>query len=606
MAAENNQGQRSRRSDRYNEQVPQRVNQAAAQMQMRQGPSGNPGGWQNGYTSQKEARQQHEAMQRYYAQQEYNARMRSSWKENTGTFQQDGTQRGFVPQQTGTYQTGKGSQNGKGGTGKKWLIWILALVCVAAICAGVYYLNERIIQPAAVARQEEEVVRPYDSLYCNGVYIDGIHLGGMTPEQAYNSVTSQIQQRSDAWSVNLVYEGRTVTTITADMLGMNADVGAVLNAAWKQGHTDANGQDISIHDRYLAMQALEQTPYSAYTSVPNGDTGLIDNILNSIKEQIDTPAQDAAMVEFNPSLNYPFVFTDEVYGWNLNTEPLKQRLYEMVATLESGEVEIKPDVIEPTVKLVDLKKNYELRSSVSTPISSSSTDNRNDNIRTAFSRFNGYVLDPDSKFSFNGVVGQRTEKNGFKTAIEYVYGDHVEGVGGGVCQASSTLYRAAVCAGLQILNREAHSDAVSYCDYGMDATVYWEGKRKIDFVFKNNTDGPIYIVASVQKDPANNRRLVAKVSIYGQYMDGVRYEMESKTVKVLDAPEKPVYVKDTEGTYVTYKDQQKSVSKPQDGRIVESYRVEYVNNELIEKKLLFTDEYPAKPERIYVGVKDRD
>lgn len=604
MATGNGQGQRSRRSDRYNGQVPTRVDQAASQMYVRQSSSGTSTGWQNGYTSEKQVRQQQEAMQRYYAQQEYNARMQRSWKENTGTFQQDGTQRGFVPQQTGTYHTGAGGN--KGGHSKKWMIWALAVLCVAGLCAGVYFLNDLIIQPAAEARAEEEAVRPFDSLYCNGVYVDGIHLGGMTPEQAYNTVTSQIQQRNDAWSVSLTYEGRSVTTITANMLGMNADVGNVLNEAWKQGHTDVNGHELGVHERYLAMQSLEQAPYAAYTAVPDGDTGLIDSILASIKEQVDIPAQDAAMVEFNPELSYPFLFTDEVYGRNLNTEPLKTRLYQMVATLESGEVEIRPDVIEPNVKLVDLKKNYELRSSVSTPISSSSTDNRNDNIRTAFSRFNGYILEPDAKFSFNSVVGQRTEKNGFKTAIEYVYGDHVEGVGGGVCQASSTLYKAAVCAGLQIVNREPHSDAVSYCDYGMDATVFWEGKRKIDFVFKNNTDGPVYLVASVQADPANKRRLIAKVSIYGQYMDGVRYEMESKIVKVLDAPEKPSYVKDTEGTYVTYKDQQKSVSKPQEGYVVESYRVEYVNNELIEKKLLFTDEYPAKPERIYVGVKDRN
>ena len=604
MAAENGQEKRPRRSERYTPQVPERVNQAAAQMQSRQASSGAPGGWQNGYASQNQVREQQEAMRRYYAQQEYNARMRSSWKENTGTFQQDGTQRGFVPQ-TGARVPATAAVR-SASSGRKWLLPVLAVLGVAVICLGLFWLNERVIQPAAEARQEEEAVRPYDTLYCNGVFVDGIPLGGMTAEQAYNSVISQIRQRSDAWSVSVVYEGRNMATITSDMLGMNADIGAVLNEAWKPGHTDAAGRPLSDHERYAAMQELEQNPYIAYSSVPDGDTAVIDGILASLKEQIDVPAQDAALVEFNPSLNYPFVFSDEVYGRNLNTEPIKQRLYEMVATLESGSVEIRPDIIEPAVKLVDLKKNYELRSSVYTPISSSSTDNRNDNIRTAFSRFNGYILEAGAKFSFNGVVGQRTEKNGFKTAIEYVYGDHVEGVGGGVCQASSTLYQAAVCAGLQIVTREPHSDAVSYCDYGMDATVYWEGKRKIDFVFKNDTDGPVYIVAAVQNDPSNKRRLIARVSIYGLYMDGIRYEMESKVVKILEAPEKPQYVKDTAGTYVTYTDQQKSVSKAQEGRIIESYRVEYNGNEITEKKLLFTDEYPAKAERIYVGVKSRD
>lgn len=589
------------RKARTNPQTPNRVTDAAAQMQARQNASLN--NWQNGYISQNQYQQQYGAQQtgrqQYYSQQNYTGPQPSGWQygQTTGSYRpvESGLQRGFAPINGGVPQKPPAKKKG-------FPAWLLVLVLAAAVVCVMVFA----VKPQIEANEVADAVAPYNNLFCEGVWVDGIHLGGMTPEQAYNSVVSQINQRHDAWKVSLTFEGRTVYEITSDMLGMSVDVNSVLNEAWKQGHTDAAGNGISYKERLAAMEQLKIQPYSAYTAIPSGDTSVIDNILESLKSQIDTSAVDAALLEIDSSLPYPFVFQEEKNGRVLNTVPIKEKLYQMVATMQSGAVDIVPDYVYPNVTLVDLKKHYELRSSMYTPIATSSTENRNENIRIAFSKFDGYVLQPGKQFSFNGVVGERTEKAGFKTAVEYVYGEHVEGIGGGVCQASTTLYQAAVCAGLQIVKRSHHSDAVGYTELGKDATVYWVGKRKIDFVFKNNTDEPVYIFASVQTDPSNKKRLIARVSIYGKYMEGVRYEMEAQTVKILEPPDEPTYVKDTNGTYVTYKDQQKSVSKPQEGYVVESYRVEYVNNEVTNRKLLYTDTFEPKAERIYVGVKSRD
>ena len=80
---------------------------------------------------------------------------------------------------------------------------------------------------------------------------------------------------------------------------------------------------------------------------------------------------------------------------------------------------------------------------------------------------------------------------------------------------------------------------------------------------------------------------------------------ERKTVQELDPPDKPTYIKDKNATYVTYTDQQKSVSKAKPGYVVESYRVCYSGNTEIERVMLYTDTYEPKPERIYVGVTRR-
>lgn len=470
------------------------------------------------------------------------------------------------------------------------VVLLLAALGTGGYFAGTHYLR---------AKEISEKVTPYDGLFCPGVYVDGIHLGGMTPEQALNSVQSQIQQRHDAWKVQLNYNGEAIAEINADMLEFSVDPRSVLNKAWAQGHTGDQEQ------RYADMTLLEQTPYSDYTAQPSGNTQIIDERLAQIKAAIDQPATDAVLVKFDPSLPYPFDITDEAYGYSLNTEPVKTRLYQMVSTMESGTVELVPDRIDPTVRKADLMKQYMLRSYASTPIDRHSTEDRNNNIRRAFESINGYRLEPGKTFSFNGVVGERTPQNGFFPAIEYVYGEHVEGYGGGVCQASTTLYQAAVCAGLQILKREPHSDKVSYTDLGKDATVYWYGKRRIDLTFKNNTDNTIYIVAAVKPDPSNKKRLNATVAIYGLDMGDVSYKLDSEITDTLPAPFNPVYKKDTNGTYVTYKDQQESVSKAKEGYVVNSYLVEYSSGVETGRKLLYTDRYEAKAEVIYVGVKSR-
>ena len=508
-----------------------------------------------------------------------------------------GAYRGFVPQSPPSPPQGPVKGSSKGGNGRKGrgagaiIAAVLAVVLlgVGGAFAAINYSK---------TKQVNDKIRPYDDLFVPGVYVDGIHLAGMTPEQAMNSVQSQIRQRNDAWSVLLTWQGTTLARIDAQMLGLSVDVADVLNRAWVQGHTG------DAQQRYDDMLRLEQEPYTAYTATPSGDTSVIDGILLQLKQGIETPAQDAQLLSFDPSLDYPFVFQVESRGTSLDIEPVKEQLYRMVSVLESGAVELNPVTVEPSVTRAELMKHYMQRSSVYTPISKSSTEDRNNNIRRAFQSINGYVLDPGKTFSFNSVVGERSTENGFYPAIEYAYREAVMGVGGGVCQASTTLYQAAVCAGLTILKREPHSDEVSYTEYGKDATVFWSGKKKIDLSFKNTTDEPIYIVAAVEQDPSNRKRLIARVTIYGKDMGNVRYEIECQEISTIEPPA-PKYIRDTNAEYVTYTDQQKSVSKAKEGHVVKSYRLEYTGSVLTDRKELYTDTYEPQAERIYVGVTPR-
>ena len=472
---------------------------------------------------------------------------------------------------------------------------LLVLACVAlvaALCVGGYYgMQEYSLR---------QYVTAYDKAYCQGVYVDGIHLGGMTQQQAYDAVSEKARQRSDAWSVRLTYQGQLVVEITADQLGMTVDVTAPLQQAWSRGHTG------SVHQRRDDMEALLQKPYEGYTALPGGDTSVVDYLLEEISRRVYRAPQDAAITEFDPQKSNPFTFQSEVNGLRLNTAPIKERIYQMVSTLESGEIEIVPDMIAPEVTVAQLQQLVALRATATTDISSRSEEGRNNNIRRAFQLISGYVLQPGATFSFNSVVGERTLDNGFFEADEYAYNETVRGVGGGVCQASTTVYQAAVKAGMQIVKREPHSKEVGYCTYGMDATVYWSSNRRIDLSFKNTTEHPIYLVAAVQSDPANRKKLICKVSIYGESLGSVTYGMETRTVQVLEPPTEPERRKDTSHTYVTYKDEEKQVSSAKEGYVVESYRVTYVDGVETERTLLYTDTYKARAAVIYVGTKSRD
>lgn len=513
------------------------------------------------------------------------------------------TQPVWQPQQSQPY-TGQWqySQPDNGGSQKppKKQRTVVRNILLLVLCAGILAGAGVLFKKQQEMQQLQDYVASYNNVFCNGVYVDGIHLGGMTAEEGIAAVQTQAQQRNDAWTVRLTYQGQLVTKITASDLNMTVDVMSVLSDAWQQGHTG------TTEERKAAMDALQTTPYEGYTAMPSSDTSVIDTILEDIRNKVYRAPQDAQILTFDPEkTSDPFTFQDEVLGRYLDTEPVKEQLYQMVSTMESGSIELTPETIQPTVTVADLKKTVTLRGSAYTKISTTSTEDRNKNIVRSCQLISGTIIQPGEKFSFNGIVGQRTEENGFYPAVEYANGEHVEGIGGGVCQTSSTVYLAAVYAGMEIVSREPHSDAVGYTEYGKDATVYWQYGRKIDFVFRNNTESPIYMIARVQSDPSNKKRLICKVEIYGEDMGDVTYGLETEVVEELQPPEEPETIKDKNAQYVTYTDEEYVVRKASKGYVVDSYRVKYVNGNEVERTKLYTDTYKAKAERVYVGVTTR-
>ena len=159
----------------------------------------------------------------------------------------------------------------------------------------------------------------------------------------------------------------------------------------------------------------------------------------------------------------------------------------------SEDVVISLDVKEASVKAEDINKTLfaDVLGKYSTKYMTSNRPRAN-NVELAARYVDGTILLPGDEFSYNNIVGPRTYERGFKAASVYENNKMVDGLGGGICQTSSTIYAAVLYADLEVTERHEHSLEVHYIDLGIDATVAY---GTLDFRFKNNTTAPIKIVA---------------------------------------------------------------------------------------------------------------
>ena len=161
----------------------------------------------------------------------------------------------------------------------------------------------------------------------------------------------------------------------------------------------------------------------------------------------------------------------------------------------------------PSRTTEDMKKINFILSEFSTSFNSK-VAGRSENISLAAKAIDGTILMPGEEFSFNKVVGQTTLARGYKNAPVIVDGEFVEGVGGGVCQVSTTLFNSVLRAGMTVTSRRNHSLPVAYVPKGTDAAV----ASTLDFKFKNTLNNPIYLQAFVENSKIYFR-------IYGSQAD---------------------------------------------------------------------------------------
>ena len=267
----------------------------------------------------------------------------------------------------------------------------------------------------------------------------------------------------------------------------------------------------------------------------------IEKIYNEIyKQPVD------AYYTQNPFAVYP---SENGLDFAISLDEAKDMLLE-----EKSEYVIPLKTLYPnvTTNMIGTEAFPDLLSTYSTKYSTRDRD-RTTNLQLAASKINGTVLMPGETFSYNQVVGERTIAAGYKEAPIYVSGEVVDGLGGGICQITSTLYNAVLYANLEIVERSNHQFVPSYVTASRDATVVY---GSIDFKFKNNRDYPIKLVCSVSGG-------IAKFDIYGLRIDN-EYEVEISS-------------------YVT--------GSTADSTYSEAYRILKQNGQVVSTELLSKDTY---------------
>jgi vancomycin resistance protein YoaR len=211
---------------------------------------------------------------------------------------------------------------------------------------------------------------------------------------------------------------------------------------------------------------------------------------------------------------------------------------------------------------------------------------RTENVRLSSKELDGLLIKPGEVISFNETVGPRLMERGYRKAKIIINGKFEYGLGGGVCQVSSTLYNLLLLSGLEITERHSHSVRINYVPLGRDATVVY-GKK--DLVFLNNTESYLLLETSLTG-------LELTMSLYGN-VDSAKQDVNIYTKILRIIPYTEVEVIDDSLPRET----SELLNRGQNGYITETFRVFKTDKSSVEE-LVSKDYYQTIPSRTAIGL----
>lgn len=351
---------------------------------------------------------------------------------------------------------------------KKKAIMILGILMLACV---VSFANYSYIK-----------VKQWDSLILPKVKIENEDLTGKTKQQAQTIL-------KDKYSNKVIKKKITIVTDEKKYIVDYAMLDAKYNIDEAVNQAISYGSDMNIFRRYKAIR--KPVNKNIKLTFKYNDK-IIDIILAEIAKDTNKEPVNATI---NKVKDGKFIITKDRIGKLLESDKLKKEIKSKINGVITEEViiiktpvkDLKPKVTSVQLKTINTKiSNYNTNFS-------SSKEGRITNIGLSTKSINGTLLMPGDVFSFNAVVGKRTASRGYQTA-GVIIGDKLEqGLGGGICQTSSTLYNAMLTTGIVSVERIHHTISSGYIPKGQDATVDY---GNLDYKFKNTFKYPIYIEGS--------------------------------------------------------------------------------------------------------------
>ncbi|MDZ5252209.1 VanW family protein [Clostridium sp. LIBA-8841] len=444
---------------------------------------------------------------------------------------------------------------------------IISVVVILAIIIGSIF--------AYIVSIQKKTEKWDNKIYPN-VYVENVNLSGMTKEEAIEALNKEIKEPIQNKTITVKAADQSIEIKYSD-LSPEYNIDETVNEAMMYG------KDLNLFGKNDLINGKDKKEFNLDFKY---NEAKLNEYENKLTEMVNQKAKDA---------------TISINGSNVSvTEGQDGRAIEkdkMVALVKDA-VNANPEantVVEVPVEITKPKITKEMLSKIDGVMGSftssytSSDANRSANVEIAAKTVNGTVLMPGETFSYNNTLGERTTDKGYRDGAAYVGNKVVMVTGGGICQVSTTLYRAVLKAGIMPTERHNHSMTTTYSGPSEDATVAW---GSLDYQFKNPYDFPIYI-----QGYTSNKHVT--FNIYGnvQAMDGKTYELQTvvnetlkPSVKTIEDPNLPAGQRVVEQNPVT-------------GYKSTGYLVTYQNGKEIDKKLIGHDVYKQKDEIIKVGTK---
>ncbi|HZK24838.1 MAG TPA: VanW family protein [Oscillospiraceae bacterium] len=440
----------------------------------------------------------------------------------------------------------------------RWTIIIISLLSLLFSCSFIDYLYHR------------------ERIYA-GVFVAQQDLGGKTTEEAGQLLAEIIDVGEQ--SVEFIYD-ELAQTKKFNELGIALDLDSTINVALRTGR-----QNLHIF-RYperirLASKSLQLVPQFKIDQT-SFETSL-QEIFTAIQlEPVDARLKlsaDRKSVNIEP--DEPGRMLDVLAAYRALETALQSTYIDLQLNLP-----IEPVEAEITSASLEALQVTEPVASFSTAISGNA--NRLHNIRQAAAAIDQTLIPPGAVFSFNEIVGQTTAATGYRAAPIIMNGKIVDGIGGGICQVSSTLYNAVLLSDLQLVERRNHGLRVKYLPPGLDATVAY---GSIDLKFKNTRAHALWLRIFLDGNKLTT-------TIYGTQIPGQEVKVYTTDVQVIPAGEKIIK------TAELPKGKRELVTVGQPGYRATVWRSVYLNGQEEKTEKISQDSYKAMPNEYRVGTKE--
>lgn len=421
--------------------------------------------------------------------------------------------------------------------------------------------------------------KQYDNYIYPKIYVEDMDLSGKGKEEAYKLLSDKYGQEILKKKIS-IKAGNQNYILDYSKIGAAYNIEETVNSAYNYG------KELNFFAKYKMIKNPEVKKLDLQFTY---DAAPVKKLIAEIQKEVDKEPINASIKMANRG---SFSVSPDSKGAKLNTAKLEKDISSVINEEINEEVEVQAQIddVEANVSTAALSKINTKISSFSTTFSGSS-ENRIANISLATNSISGKVLMPGDSFSFNDIVGKRTAARGYKEAPVIVNNKLDSGLGGGICQVSTTLYNAVMKANINATERSHHSLPSHYVALGLDATVDY---GRLDYKFKNTLEYPIYIEGYID----------GKTLIFNVYSDKRlaerTYELISETYDTTKAGIK--YINDPS----KYEGQSETVQKPSDGYKVKVYRKTFENGKLISQETVTNETYKKIDGVIKKGTKKRN